>query len=173
MNDKDRSKRIAPLTESMDAEQEETPPPGALPAGHSLRKRSKRISVVRKFAERLPRIDVVHDQIKQVFLNLLANAADACQRSGGVIIVSTWQEDEERVAVAIQDNGRGIEPSATELIFQPFYTTKPEIKGTGLGLSGSYGIVRHHQGEIRVDSRPGEGATFTVLLPIKGADTVS
>jgi PAS domain S-box-containing protein len=135
--------------------------------------RGKRISVVLKFAEQLPQIQVVPDQIKQVFLNLLANAADACQRPGGVITVSTRQEDEERVAVAIQDNGRGIDPSAMELIFQPFYTTKPEIKGTGLGLSVSYGIVRHHQGEIRVNSRPGEGATFTVLLPIKGVDAVS
>jgi len=55
-----------------------------------------------------------------------------------------------------------------ELIYQPFFTTKPEVKGTGLGLSVSYGIIKKHQGEIRVESQPGEGATFTALLPIKG-----
>jgi len=71
-----------------------------------------------------------------------------------------------RVAVSVSDNGVGITPENMELIFQPFFTTKPEVKGTGLGLSVCYGIVKNHQGEIRVASRPGEGATFTVLLPI-------
>jgi signal transduction histidine kinase/DNA-binding NarL/FixJ family response regulator len=135
--------------------------------------RGKRVLVVRNFAERLPQIHGVPDQIKQVFLNLLTNAADACRLSGGVVTVSTWQEDEERVAVAIHDTGRGIEPSNLQLIFQPFYTTKSEVKGTGLGLSVSFGIVKHHQGEIRVDSQPGEGTTFTVLLPIKSDDAFS
>jgi signal transduction histidine kinase len=72
------------------------------------------------------------------------------------------------VAIAIKDTGVGIDPEKMDLIFQHFYTTKAEVKGTGLGLSVSYGIVKKHQGEIRVESRPGEGATFTVLLPIKG-----
>ena len=129
----------------------------------------KRISVVLDYAEELPQILAVPDQIKQVFLNLLANAADACERRGCVITVSTWQEH-DRVAVAIKDNGRGIKPENIEFIFQPFYTTKAEIKGTGLGLSVSYGIIKKHHGEIRVESHPGEGATITVLLPIKGAE---
>lgn len=128
--------------------------------------KGKRISVVREYAEGLPEILAVSDQIKQVFLNMLTNAADACHRPGGVITIKTWREDSDTVAVAIKDTGVGIQPSDIDLIFQPFYTTKPEIKGTGLGLSVSYGIIKSHQGKIRVESAPGEGSTFTVLLPI-------
>jgi PAS domain S-box-containing protein len=132
---------------------------------HKSDMNSKRITVVRDYAPRLPQIFVVPDQIKQVLLNLLTNAVDACIQPGGVITISTRQEDDQ-VAVAIKDTGIGIQPENMERIFQPFYTTKPTVKGTGLGLSVSYGIVKNHQGEIRVQSRPGEGATFTVLLPI-------
>ncbi|MBM9537664.1 PAS domain-containing sensor histidine kinase [Desulfobulbus alkaliphilus] len=133
--------------------------------------RGKRISVVLDYAEHLPRILAVPDQIKQVFLNLLTNAADACQQAGGVITIRTRHEG-DRVAVAIEDTGVGIRAEEMELIFQPFYTTKPEVKGTGLGLSVSYGIVARHQGEMQVASQPNQGATFTVLLPVKGADEV-
>ena len=132
--------------------------------------RGKRISVELDYAERLPQIEAVPDQIKQVFLNLLTNAADACMQAGGVITVSTRLEGEEKVAVEIKDTGFGIKPTDMELIFQPFYTTKSEIKGTGLGLSISFGIIKQHRGEINVVSQPGEGSTFTVILPIKGAD---
>jgi signal transduction histidine kinase len=125
----------------------------------------KQISVVLNFAERLPQIRAISDQIKQVFLNLLNNAADACLGNGGVITISTCH-GETRVAVAIQDTGIGIPPEKIGLIFQPFYTTKSETKGTGLGLSVCNGIVRNHHGEIRIKSHPGEGSTFTVLLPI-------
>lgn len=133
----------------------------------------RRISVVLNYAENLPQIMAVSDQIKQVFLNLLANAADACEKRSCVITVNTWKED-DRVAVAIKDTGIGIKPEDIGSIFLPFFSTKPEVKGTGLGLSVSYGIVKKHHGEIRVESQPGEGATFTVLLPIKDAkETVS
>jgi signal transduction histidine kinase len=133
----------------------------------------KRISVVLNYAERLPQILAVADQIKQVILNLFSNAADACQQSGGVITISTRQES-EKVAIAIKDTGVGIKPEQMGHIYRPFYTTKGEVKGTGLGLSVSYGIIKKHQGEIRVESKPGEGTTFTVLLPIKGCiDTAS
>jgi signal transduction histidine kinase/ligand-binding sensor protein len=127
---------------------------------------SRQISAVQNYAENLPQIMAISDQIKQVFLNLLTNAADACHKHGGAITVSTWQEN-DRVAVAIKDTGVGIKPEDMENIFQPFFTTKPQLKGTGLGLSVSYGIIKKHNGEFRVESQPGEGATFTVLLPIK------
>lgn len=127
--------------------------------------KSKNISTVLKFAENLPRILAIPDQIKQVFLNLLNNAADACRENGGEITVSTWQE-EQNVAIAIKDTGTGIPHVIIEMIFQPFFTTKAAVKGTGLGLSVCHGIVKNHQGEIRVESKEGEGSTFTVILPI-------
>jgi PAS domain S-box-containing protein len=136
---------------------------------HKSDLQGKRIAVERNYAEHLPEIMAVPDQIKQVLLNLLSNAAYACRKGGGVISVTTRQED-SRVAITIKDNGIGIKPEEMALIFQPFYTTKPEVKGTGLGLSVCHGIVESHGGEIRVESRPGEGAAFTVLLPIKAAD---
>ena len=129
--------------------------------------KTKRISTVLNYAEQVPHIMAVPDQIKQVFLNLLTNAADACLQRGGVITINTWQE-EKSVAVAIEDTGIGIAPEKIDLIFQPFYTTKAEVKGTGLGLSICHGIIQQHRGEIRVESTPGEGTTFTVLLPVKG-----
>ncbi len=129
--------------------------------------KNKRIAVQQNYAKRLPQIMAIPDQIKQVFLNLLNNAADACQPSGGIITISTRQ-DNDRIAISIKDSGIGIQPEHVDLIFQPFYTTKPEVKGTGLGLSVCHGIVKNHQGEIRVESLPGQGATFTVLLPVQG-----
>ena len=129
----------------------------------------RQISLMRNYDPELPQILAVADQIKQVFLNLLANAMDACPKSGGIITISTWRED-DRVAAAVKDNGSGIQPADMEQIFQPFFTTKVDVKGTGLGLSISQGIIKKHQGEIKVDSRPGEGAIFTVLLPIEGGD---
>jgi len=128
---------------------------------------NRQITVERNYTEGLPKIVAVSDQIKQVFLNLLTNAADACNHHGGVIMVSTWQEN-NKAAVMIKDTGIGIKPEEMEHIFRPFYTTKPAVKGTGLGLSVSYGIIKKHNGEIRVESQPGEGTTFTVLLPIRG-----
>lgn len=126
----------------------------------------KNISVETKYSDGLPRIYAIPDQIHQVIFNLLNNAVDACDKNGGVITISTWQEG-QRIAVEIRDTGVGIEPEKIDLIFQPFYTTKPIVKGTGLGLSICHGIVQNHQGEIRLESQPNKGSTFTVLLPIK------
>lgn len=127
----------------------------------------KNISMESDFAKRLPQIMAVPDQMKQVFLNLLSNAVDSCQEHGRLITISTWQV-KHRIAVAIKDNGIGIQPEKMNQIFQPFYSTKPEVKGTGLGLSICHGIIQNHHGEIRVVSKPDEGSTFTILLPING-----
>ncbi len=103
-------------------------------------------------------------QIEQVFMNLVQNAIQAMP-DGGTLRVNLSQA-EQAVAVAVQDTGIGISPDNLNRIFDPFFTTKPPGEGTGLGLSVSYGIVARHGGRIDVDSTLGEGATFTVLLPV-------
>ncbi|MGB3225933.1 MAG: ATP-binding protein [Desulforhopalus sp.] len=125
----------------------------------------KKISTVRKYADGLPLITVVPDQLKQVFLNLLNNATDACSEKGGVVTITTYH-DNQKVAIAIQDSGVGLSDDERNKIFEPFYTTKPKEKGTGLGLSICQEIIQHHQGKIRVESQPGKGSTFTILLPV-------
>jgi PAS domain S-box-containing protein len=134
--------------------------------------RRKGISTVRDYYEKLPQIKAIPDQIKQVFLNLLNNAADACLPGGGKITVTTRHEG-QKIAVSIKDTGIGIAPEKLDLIFQPFYTTKSEVKGTGLGLSVCHGIIQNHHGKIIVESMEGQGSNFTVLLPIDGVDGVS
>lgn len=124
------------------------------------------ITVTKNYAADLPRIKVVTDQIKQVFLNLLNNGADACEH-GGTITIHT-EADEKNIIVRIQDTGTGIPPENMEHIFEPFFSTKPAVKGTGLGLSISYGIIKAHGGEITVQSELGKGTIFSVILPIAG-----
>lgn len=123
------------------------------------------IAVVKEFAADLPRISAVADQLKQVFLNLLSNAADAC-RAGGTITLRT-EHVENTIRVTVEDTGPGITPEDRDHIFEPFFSTKPEVKGTGLGLPVSYGIVKDHGGTINFDSEPGKGAKFSVILPIQ------
>ena len=108
-------------------------------------------------------------QIQQVLLNLLGNAEQALDGWDGdrrITLRTSWsRNDADPIVVAIGDTGPGIPPEQVERIFNPFYTTKPVGQGTGLGLSISDGIVRGHGGRIRVESRPGRGATFYVELP--------
>ena len=103
-------------------------------------------------------------QIEQVLINLISNAIQAIKNGGTVRI--NLSEAGGAVAIAVQDNGIGIPEKNLQRIFDPFFTTKPEGEGTGLGLSVSFGIVTRHRGRIEVDSKPGLGTTFTVLLPI-------
>lgn len=103
-------------------------------------------------------------ELNQVLINLLMNAGHAV-KSDGQVSISTDDVD-GKVRVRIQDNGCGIEKEDIEKLFDPFFTTKPVGEGTGLGLSISFGIVEDHGGEIRVDSEPAVGSTFTVLLPV-------
>jgi signal transduction histidine kinase len=128
-----------------------------------------RIKIDRKYGEDLPRISVVPDQIKQVFLNLLTNAKDVMEASGGSVTVTTEFFD-GKIGIRFSDTGPGINPDNLGHIFEPFYTTKPSIKGSGLGLSVSYGIIKGHGGDIEVHSTRDRGATFSVLLPVNEAD---
>jgi two-component system, NtrC family, sensor kinase len=121
------------------------------------------VEIVRQYAEE--RLEVVTDgnQVKQVFLNILSNAADAIQPPGRITITTARVADE--ISVSIADTGKGIGPEEMGKVFLPFYTTKEVGKGTGLGLSVSLGIVRSLGGRILVESLPGKGSVFTVLLP--------
>ncbi len=122
-----------------------------------------RIVVHRKFGE-LPSVECLRSQIDQVFLNLLANAAQAIAGRGAITIET--RRDGEAAVVAVSDTGPGIPPDIAGRIFDPFFTTKPVGEGTGLGLSISYEIVKKHGGEITAASPPGQGATFTVRIPL-------
>jgi two-component system NtrC family sensor kinase len=125
-----------------------------------------RVDVHRKFAD-LPAVECIRSQIDQVFLNLLANAAQAIPGPGAITIETRRQGDD--ALVIISDTGPGIPPDVMARIFDPFFTTKPVGEGTGLGLSISYEIVKKHGGEIRADSPPGGGAVFTLRLPLARA----
>lgn len=116
----------------------------------------------------LPPIPCIPSQLGQVFLNLIVNAFQAMQSAGTLRIDTRCQGS--RVAVCIEDDGPGIEPEVRSRLFDPFFTTKPVGQGTGLGLYISYEIVRAHGGEIRVESEPGHGARFEVLLPLSASD---
>jgi signal transduction histidine kinase len=104
-------------------------------------------------------------ELTQVLVNLLVNAAQATRRGEGHVRVATRTEDGAAV-IEVGDDGCGIPPEQTERIFEAFYTTKPAGQGTGLGLSISADIVRSHGGAITVESVPGEGSTFRVVLPV-------
>jgi PAS domain S-box-containing protein len=108
-------------------------------------------------------------QMKQVFLNLITNAAHAMPKGGKLRVHTACLGDE--VAIAISDTGGGMPPEVQERIFEPFFTTKPVGQGTGLGLSISLGIVREHGGRIAVESQAGQGSTFTVWLPVERGGT--
>ena len=126
-----------------------------------------RISVQRDYGPDLPRILADSDRIALMFESLVVNAIEACQGRGGTLTITTRRQG-DRVSVAFTDTGVGMDEAEQAQVFQPFYTTKPAVKGTGLGLPVSHGIVRSHGGEIQVRSRPGQGATFTVILPVRG-----
>ena len=104
--------------------------------------------------------------LQQLLLNLLINAEHALTSESGrrAITVRTHAED-ETVRLECEDTGHGIPADIKHRVFDPFFTTKPEGVGTGLGLSICYGIVRDHGGRISVESEPGKGAAFTVILP--------
>ena len=118
-------------------------------------------------------------QIHQVIMNLLVNAIQAMPPQGGTIDirlasahVAGWDPVAREglkaghyVLLTISDTGTGIDEKTKERIFEPYFTTKQQSEGTGLGLSVVHGIVLEHNGQITVDSEPGEGTTFSVYLP--------
>ncbi len=122
-----------------------------------------KVTLKKEYAD-LPLVKCNTQKLGQVFINLLINAAHAIEDKGAITI-KTFRK-EKRVCVAISDTGSGIEKDKITKIFDPFFTTKPVGEGTGMGLSISYEIVRKHGGDIQVESEPGKGSTFTVMLPL-------
>ncbi|HXX56778.1 MAG TPA: ATP-binding protein [Thermodesulfovibrionales bacterium] len=116
--------------------------------------------------EHLPSVLVDEHQIQQVLVNLITNAVQAMSSGGKLFISSRPGKSGGSVEVTVMDTGRGIPPELLPHIFDPFFSTKGE-GGTGLGLSVSYGIIKNHKGDIRVESKTGVGTTFTIELPIQ------
>lgn len=116
----------------------------------------------------IPQISCLPQELNQVFLNLLVNAAQAIQEKGQVKVRSCLEGD--FILVSVSDTGSGIAPENIHRIFDPFYTTKPIGKGTGLGLSIAHDIIKKHGGMIDVESQLGKGTTFTIRLPIRASD---
>jgi signal transduction histidine kinase len=116
--------------------------------------------------ENLPLIHGDFQQLQQVFLNLILNAADASPKGSKIQIFALPADEPNYVAIKVMDSGTGIPEHILNSIFDPFFTTKAKGKGTGLGLSVSHGIVSKHGGRILVSSRENKGATFTVILPV-------
>ncbi len=124
------------------------------------------IRIRREFDGDLPKILVDANQLNQVFINIILNAAQAMVCGGELTLTSGLDPTGSGVFVRVRDTGCGIPEENLKRIFDPFFTTKDQ-GGTGLGLSVSYGIIENHGGTIEVESVVGEGTTFTVLLPLK------
>ena len=123
------------------------------------------IRLEKELAQGLPAIFGNANQLQQILLNLVLNAEQAMEGKQGKIRITTGRTGEGRAEVRISDTGPGIPKEIQARLFEPFFTTKPAGKGTGLGLSVTYGIVKDHQGEILVESEPGQGATFILRFP--------
>jgi len=125
------------------------------------------ISLVTSFDPSLAKVKADAPQLQQVFLNMIVNAADACEGKGTITITTRnmKENDHDLVEVEFRDTGYGIKDEDLEKIFEPFFTTKPVGKGTGLGLAVTHGIIQEHGGKITINTRVGEGTSFFIRLP--------
>ncbi|HEX3165900.1 MAG TPA: ATP-binding protein [Chitinophagaceae bacterium] len=145
-------------------------------AYHGLRAKDKLFSATTKtdFDESIGKVNIIPQDIGRVILNLINNAfyaVDEKTRKMGdsydpTVSVST-KKINDKVEIRIKDNGNGIPQKVLDKIFQPFFTTKPTGQGTGLGLSLSYDLVKAHGGELKVETKEGEGSEFIIQLPVK------
>jgi signal transduction histidine kinase len=143
-------------------------------AYHGLRAKDKSFNATLKtnFDENIGKVNIIPQDIGRVILNLITNAFYAVNERSkqGIagyeptVEVSTRKEG-DKVLIAVKDNGDGIPQKILDKIFQPFFTTKPTGQGTGLGLSLSYDIVKAHGGELKVETKAGEGSEFIIYLP--------
>jgi signal transduction histidine kinase len=145
-------------------------------AYHGLRAKDKSFNATLKtnFDESIGNINIIPQDMGRVILNLITNAfyvVDEKKKSGienyePTVLVST-KKIHDKVEIRVADNGNGIPQKVLDKIFQPFFTTKPTGQGTGLGLSLSYDIIKAHGGELKVETKEGEFAEFTITLPVK------
>jgi len=135
--------------------------------------RLRSIEVVLDLDRRDPVVMASPIRLEQVCMNLLTNARDALAESSRKVITIRTRVESGSIVLAFQDTGPGVPPALEQRIFDPFFTTKDVGAGTGLGLSITYGIVKDHEGSIRLENRPGEGATFLIELPLADAEHAS
>ena len=126
--------------------------------------RKSNIEIVKEYAKGPPGVYGNAGKLQQVFTNLILNARDA-MFSGGTITLRTFSNDADSVSVEVADTGEGIPAENLKKVFDPFFTTKGIGNGTGLGLAVTYGIIQEHAGTIEVQSKEGQGTTFTTILP--------
>jgi two-component system NtrC family sensor kinase len=131
---------------------------------HEKQLKENDINIEYRLAENLGLVNASKNQLRQVFLNMVANARDAMTH-GGTLTVTTGS-DGDNVVIDITDTGSGIREEHIDKIFDSFFTTKGEVKGVGLGLSVCYGFIQDHGGDIEVQSKEGVGTTFTITLPV-------
>jgi two-component system NtrC family sensor kinase len=136
---------------------------------HEKQLKENDINIEYRLAENLALVNASKNQLRQVFLNMVANARDAMTH-GGTLTVTTGS-DGDNVVIDITDTGSGIREEHIDKIFDSFFTTKGEVKGVGLGLSVCYGFIQDHGGDIEVQSKEGVGTTFTITLPVYNAAT--
>ncbi|PIU45209.1 MAG: hypothetical protein COS95_04975 [Ignavibacteriales bacterium CG07_land_8_20_14_0_80_59_12] len=131
-------------------------------------KKAKQVTFTLDCAPDIPAVEVVQDQLIQVFINVLINAVDSLDGKPGTVRVATRGAG-ELIEVGFTDNGCGMSPAVLGKIFEPFFTTKRVGEGTGLGLWVSYGIIQNMGGDVAVRSTPGGGSVFTVTIPRRTA----
>jgi two-component system NtrC family sensor kinase len=124
------------------------------------------IRIVKKLDPSLPFALGSGSQLKQVFMNITVNAAEAMHGSGTLTISTTFSPELGNISIEFTDTGEGIPEENLSRIFDPFFTTKEVGKGTGLGLSTAYGIIEDHGSKLKVKSNVGEGTTFIIELPV-------
>jgi signal transduction histidine kinase len=120
-------------------------------------------TIIKDFGD-IPTIKAYPQQLNQVFMNILVNAAQAIEKQGEIKIKT--QQVNGEIEISIGDTGCGIPKENLLKIFDPFFTTKDVGKGTGLGMNIAYNIIKKHKGTIEVDSTFGKGTTFTIRLPV-------
>ena len=123
-------------------------------------------TIHKEYMENIPRIEAFGGQLNQVFMNILDNASGAIKETGDIWIRINSDKSKKNLIIEIEDNGVGMDEETQRKVFNPFFTTKPVGQGTGLGMSISYKIIKNHQGDIKVESKKGQGSKFIIRLPM-------